>query len=1272
METDGQHPCTAPSGCLAPGCQLLAEKLAKSEQKRQRLRANLQKFRDKLIDTDKLLQLFNEIKQEKEVAERQVATLSSAARELETVRRQQAEDRRKLEEARDQLADKAREVKDLDAINARLRLKVDAAVAEGTQPVTRELERCKKDKQAVQQAKELAERRARQAESRLQAEQVLVAELRQQLRVSQAERSTSAPTAGSSDAAGPVPKLDQAQLNDITAAISAQLQDSLQPIVVAEVKKAVQSPTHTHVGSVQAGKLAASTGQIDALRATMEAGFKDLSAAVQTGARKHSIEQVEQIRESGSDPSATAELLREMHWIRRRITQDGPPYLPTGGVAGQLAAIADAGDPSGIAPSFVQDKKMDSATQSSVFQNLQVKQAVVEQNLEGQTNSGNANDQQGGNEQKHRQNYEHSQSDHLSLQQGAIPSSKQDEEQEEDDAASFALELEEVLSADTDPDTEVCMTDGDNATLHKQSRSTKTTPQRHRQELQQLNERPAHASEPEIDTPRSSKREHQASAAEVTAGTSGTNGHMDRAEFEDRLRGFYTPQEVPSPSSCGERIDLFLLYQLVAELGGPDQTGKLRKWTTVARKLAQSTAGCSDVTVASNAGNIAKANYSKYISPVVEHRVHRSEARHSQIRVEGESEQNLSRKRARIELAPPASIVVAPEVSSIAKLWNTVATCSGSDLSKKLESTLSQFAGQQMRGPTWGMSKSDDQGKYRHCLTDLMKLSSRVAEFRRGSNPECGCDDGVQVCEQVERCLVAAAGPALQALRSWCEAMVLASSESASSRAAGRYTVESVAVVWCDAILNVANIRWGPRPIVQGRAAPSLIPIEDTPSGVACAFLALLCHLLDHSDPSVSTFPSVAAGLSTALLQCLHRRLLSCDPGKEEVAAKHFGYTFGYLCKLRGAIETGRVCLYEVLRHRAGVELAVIDAICAGWPELGPITMTDRGVAAGMNIRDDESPQGNRSKLWLRRTMAWALTFQCTDLSSPDTNHHDRDVHSTDLNPTGMNQARHFWTRLRPTWDLRQTSNGDRTVNSFLDQLLRANLESEPDPAGDCTLDMHLAAGLAGRMKDWMWLYKNWIRPILLPLVTQDFQHLKQGVLSADSLVGNSAHPPTSTKYRLNAIRVLGELAVTIAECAAMRPLSRPKQGQPTGACRPSSVTTRLQLPRSMHVRSASVSRSYTRLSSSDELVEVIVGALAEQVSESRVHVGAHAVTGSTRSNSNGNGHRNNDLESTHRDCACRCGGGCSDATACVMASAATDALARISVALSGVDYASM
>eukprot|EP01043_Picozoa_sp_COSAG02_P051027 COSAG02_NODE_5317_length_4444_cov_1.544074_1_plen_544_part_10 len=544
MEIDGQQP----AGCQAAGCQLLAERLAKSEQKRQRLRANLQKFRGKLIDTNKLLQLFNEVKQEKELAERQVATLSAAAKELETVRRQQTEDRRKLEEARDQLADKAREIKDLDAINARLRLKVDTAVAEGTQRVTRELERCKKDKQAAQQEKEMAERRARQAGSHLKAEQALVAELRQQLKATQVERSMSAQTAGSNDAAGSTPTLDQAQLNAMTAAISTQLQDSLQPIVVAEIKKAVQRPTDAQVGAAQAANLVASTSQIDALRATMEERFKDLAAAVQIGARKHSIEQVEQIRESGSDSSATSEILREMRWIRRRITEDGPPYVPTGpsGVAGQLAAIADAGDPSVIAPSSVREGKME------------------------------------------------------------------DEEQEDADAASFALELEEALSADADPDTEIFIRDGGDATPHKQSRSTKTTPQRHKQELQQLGERTAKVSEPDIDTPRSSKRKQQPSAADVTAGTSGTNGHMDRAEFEGRMRGFYSPQSVPSPSSCGERIDLFLLYQLVAELGGPDQAGKQRKWTTVARKLAQSIAGCSDVSVPSNAGNIAKANYSKY------------------------------------------------------------------------------------------------------------------------------------------------------------------------------------------------------------------------------------------------------------------------------------------------------------------------------------------------------------------------------------------------------------------------------------------------------------------------------------------------------------------------------------------------------------------------------------------------------------------------------------------------------------------------------------
>ena len=1211
------RPDPAPASGHAAGSQeqLLAAKLAKSEQKRQRLRANLQKFRDKLIDTNKLLELFNEVKREKELAEQQAASNAAAARELETVRRQQAEDRRKLEEARDQLADKAREVKDLDAINARLRLKIDTSVAEGTQRLTRELERCKKDKQAAQQAKELAERRARQADARLKAEQAMVAELRQQLKAIQSGQSTSVPAAGTSNVADSAQSFNQAQLNDMAAAISTQLQDSLQQIVLTEVKKAVQNPAYMQVAAAQAANVAASTSQVEALRATMEELFKDLSAAVQTSGRKHSIDQVEKEQEVGSDSSTTAELLREMRWIRRSLTQDGPPHLPIApsGATGPFAAIADADEPPGIYPSS----------------------------------------------------------------RDRIESSRQEEESEEGDAASFALELEKALSADADPDTEVAMHDvSDDATPSKQSHSTKMTAQWHKEEVQQRSERPARMCELEIDTPRSSKRKQQRSADDRIVGTSGTTRPLDRAEFEARLSSFYSPHEVPTPISCGERVDLFLLYQLVAELGGPDQTGKLRQWATVGRKLAQSTASCSDVAVPSNAGNIAKSNYNKYISPAVGDTQHWPATQQDQISAESESGQNLSRKRARVVPTPPASNVVPPETSAVAKLWNTMATCPTPDSSKKLETILLQFTGQQMRSRTqeWS-SESDGQAKCRQCFTELMKLSSRVAAFRRGGNAECGCDDSVQVCEQVERCLVAAAGPALDALRTWCEAMVLATSESVATRASGRYTIESVAEVWCDATSSLAKARYTGESKRDEGGATALVPIEDSPSGVACAFLALLCHLLDHSK----SFPTVAAGLSTALLQSLHRRLLSYDPDKDKVAARHFGYTFGFLCKQRGAMNAGRVCLYELLRHRADVELAIVDAICAGWPELGPIT--GKGSSVDTSVGEDALPRANGSKWWLRHTMAWALTVYCADLSSPDAAHHDRSENAPNSND--LNEARHFWTRLRPTWDLAQTSSGVGTELGFLEDLLKATLESDPELAADCTLDLRLSSGLAGRMKGWMWLHKNWIRPTLLPLVTQEFKHSKQSILS----VGNRADPPSSMRHQLNAIRLLGELAVTITERSGMKPVSTVKEGEAARPDGPTSATTELRQPHISHEWSTSVTRSHTQVSSSDEVVDVIVGALAERVAASRSHVCPRVdAFGTGPSNSNGGGHEHGtgNAESTsrireqnqcmhtsstnhRRDSACQCGGGCSNTTACVIATAASDALARIS-AVAGVE----
>ena len=54
---------------------------------------------------------------------------------LHSARRLRAEDRRQIEEAAEQLADKEREVKDLNTVNSRLRMKLDSTVAELTQQV---------------------------------------------------------------------------------------------------------------------------------------------------------------------------------------------------------------------------------------------------------------------------------------------------------------------------------------------------------------------------------------------------------------------------------------------------------------------------------------------------------------------------------------------------------------------------------------------------------------------------------------------------------------------------------------------------------------------------------------------------------------------------------------------------------------------------------------------------------------------------------------------------------------------------------------------------------------------------------------------------------------------------------------------------------------------------------------------------------------------------------------------------------------------------------
>jgi hypothetical protein len=126
-------PPQAEEGCN--GCVELARKLARSEEKRERMRTNLHKFRERMIDTAKLLSLYESLRKEKLELEERLARQEEAAvaaggaqgqhqggggqgvRAVEVARRQRAEDRQKLEEAQELLLEKDAELKDLHTIN---------------------------------------------------------------------------------------------------------------------------------------------------------------------------------------------------------------------------------------------------------------------------------------------------------------------------------------------------------------------------------------------------------------------------------------------------------------------------------------------------------------------------------------------------------------------------------------------------------------------------------------------------------------------------------------------------------------------------------------------------------------------------------------------------------------------------------------------------------------------------------------------------------------------------------------------------------------------------------------------------------------------------------------------------------------------------------------------------------------------------------------------------------------------------------------------------
>lgn len=94
-------------------CSELAAQLARSEQKRERLKTSMQRLRSKMMDTAKVISLYETVKQQNLDLTARLAPLEAQRTNADTANRQYAEVRRKLEEAREELADKECEIKEL-------------------------------------------------------------------------------------------------------------------------------------------------------------------------------------------------------------------------------------------------------------------------------------------------------------------------------------------------------------------------------------------------------------------------------------------------------------------------------------------------------------------------------------------------------------------------------------------------------------------------------------------------------------------------------------------------------------------------------------------------------------------------------------------------------------------------------------------------------------------------------------------------------------------------------------------------------------------------------------------------------------------------------------------------------------------------------------------------------------------------------------------------------------------------------------------------------
>ena len=251
-------------------CRELEGRLAKSEEKKEKLRSNLQKIRTKVIDTAKLIELYNGVKSERDALEGRVAELIAAQREADLSRKMQEATISKLEDVQESLTEKDREIKDLHTVCTRLRARAEASIPkEDHQQLQREVDRIRKERQLDEQAKDQADRKSRQNVNRA-VERAEQAEERARQLTSQLSQGSHAPgsarpsiplvegalsssaarsralPAGSTAAAAAAPAaFPPGQLAAIASRVSAELGQKLKQCVSDELRQAERNQQDT-------------------------------------------------------------------------------------------------------------------------------------------------------------------------------------------------------------------------------------------------------------------------------------------------------------------------------------------------------------------------------------------------------------------------------------------------------------------------------------------------------------------------------------------------------------------------------------------------------------------------------------------------------------------------------------------------------------------------------------------------------------------------------------------------------------------------------------------------------------------------------------------------------------------------------------------------------------------------------------------------------------------------------------------------------------------